>query len=228
MGTVAAMRARGQQRSLSVDDMPAAAAAPRVTLFAALMLGGATYALLLLDSAGPYGILLGPALRPVAWLALGGGLCLAVGAVIEWGRVARGHSDSAYAVTRRDLRAFTPERFADWCAARLREQGYRVTAVAGLSDPGVDLIAERERERLVVQCKRWFGARPVTEPQVQELYGAMQHQHANGAAVITTGVFSASTLLKATGTPIRLWDVDHLMGSAPIQVAGARTDLVAR
>jgi hypothetical protein len=219
MATVTAMRAHERRRSLSVDEMPAAAAAPRVTLFAALMLGGATYALLLLDSAGPYGILLGPALRPVAWLALGGGLCLAVAAAIEWGRVAHGRSDSAHELTRRDLRAFPPERFADWCAARLREQGYRVTAVAGLSDPGVDLIAERERERLIVQCKRWFGARPVTEPQVQELYGAMQHEHANGAVVITTGVFSQPTLLKAEGTPIRLWDVDHLMGRAPIQAA---------
>jgi hypothetical protein len=208
--------------------MPAAAAAPRVTLLAALMLGGATYALLLLDSAGPYGILLGPALRPVAWLALGGGLCLAAAAAIEWGRAARDRTDFADGLTRSDLRAFPPERFADWCAARLREQGYRVTAVGGLCDPSVDLIAERERERLVVQCKRWFGARPVTEPQVQELYGAMQHEHANGAVVITTGVFSEPTLLKAKGTPIRLWDVDRLMGRAPIHAEESRAELLAR
>jgi restriction system protein len=123
----------------------------------------------------------------------------------------RDRAGSASALTRRDLRAFTPERFAEWCAARLREQGYRVTAVGGLSDPGVDLIAEREPERLVVQCKRWFGARPLAEPEVQELFGAMQHEHANGAVVITTGVFSEPTLLRAKGTPIRLWDVDHLM-----------------
>src|SRR4030088_1563105 len=112
MSTVAAMRAHERRRSLSVDEMPAAAAAPRVTLLAAIMLGGATYALLLLDSAGPYGILLGPALRPVAWLALRGGLSLAAAAAVEWGRAARGRSDSAYLVTRKDLRAFPPERFA--------------------------------------------------------------------------------------------------------------------
>jgi hypothetical protein len=222
------MGAQGQRRHPSLDEMPAAAAAPRVTLLAVICLGGAVYALLLLDSAGPYGILLGPSLRPVAWLALGGGLCLAAGAAMEWGRALRQRAGAASVLTRSDLRALTPERFADWCAARLREQGYRVTAVGGLSDPGVDLIAERERERLVVQCKRWFGARPIAEPQVQELFGAMQHQHANGAAVITTGVFSASTLLKAKGTPIRLWNVDHLMGSAPIPATEARTDLITR
>ena len=206
VGTVVAMRAHGQ-RPLSV------------TLLAAICLGGAVYALRLLDSAGPYGILLGPALRPLAWLAFGGGLCLAAAAAFEWGRALRDRAGSAGALTRRDLRAFTPERFAEWCAARLREQGYRVTAVGGLSDPGVDLIAERERERLVVQCKRWFGARPLAEPEVQELFGAMQHEHANGAVVITTGVFSEPTLLKAKGTPIRLWDVDYLMARTPLRAA---------
>jgi restriction system protein len=220
------MRAPGR-RHLSLDELPAAVAAPRVTLLAAIWLGGATYALLLLDSAGPYGILLGPSLRPVAWLALGGGVCLALAAAVEWGRAVRDRSRVARRLTRKDLRALTPERFAEWCAARLREQGYRVTPVGGLSDPGVDLIAERERERLVVQCKRWFGARPIAEPQVQELFGAMQHQHANGAVVITTGVFSEPTLLKAKGTPIRLWDVDHLIGRAPIHIAEARTDQLA-
>ena len=222
------MSAHGQSRHLAIDEMPAADAAPRVTLLAATILGIATCALLLLDAAGPYGILIGPVLRPVAWLALAGGLGLALAAVLEWGRVAREGSASVSALTRRDLRALPPERFADWCAARLREQGYRVTPVAGLSDPGVDLIAERERERLVVQCKRWFGSLPVAEPQVQALYGAMHHQHANGAVVITTGVFSEPTLMRAKGTPIRLWAVDQLMGSAlppPAARQRTRTDL---
>jgi restriction endonuclease len=222
------MRVHGQRRQLSIDEMPAAAAALRVTLLAAICLSGAVYALRLLDSAGPYGILVGPALRPVAWLAVGGGLCLAAVAAVDWGRAVHDRVSWGGALTRRDLRAFTPERFADWCAARLREQGYRVTAVGGLSDPGVDLIAERERERLVVQCKRWFGARPLGEPEVQEFFGAMQREHANGAVVITTGVFSEPALLKAKGTPIRLWDVDHLMARTWIHAAEARTDLVAR
>jgi len=221
------MSARGEHRQLSLDELPAAAAAPRVTVLAAFFLGAATCALLLLDSAGPYGILVGPALRPVAWVALGGGLCLAAAAALEWGRAIRGPADSAAALTPRDLRELTAERFADWCATRLREQGYSVIPVAGLSEPGVDLIAERERERLVVQCKRWFGARPVEGPRVKELYGAMQREHANGAMVMTTGHFSEPALRSASGTPIRLWDVDRLMGTVTIPALDARADLVA-
>jgi len=225
--TVGALSARGEDRKLSLDELPAAAAAPRVTLLAAFFLGAATCALLLLESAGPYGILLGPAVRLVAWVALFGGLCLAAAAALEWARALRGRADFAAAFTPRDLRELTAERFADWCAIRLREQGYSVIPVAGLSEPGVDLIAERDRERLVVQCKRWFGARPVEGPQVNELYGAMQREHANGAVVMTTGHFSEPALRKASGTPIRLWDVDRLMGTMTIPAVDARTDLAA-
>jgi hypothetical protein len=221
------MSARDEHRQLSLDELPAAAAAPRVTLLAAFFLGAAICALLLLDSAGPYRILLGPALRPVAWFAVGGGLCLLAGAAVEWARAIRGRADSAASFTRRDLRELTAERFADWCAIRLREQGYSVIGVAGLSEPGVDLIAEREQERLVVQCKRWFGARPVEAPQVEELYDAMQREHANGAMVMTTGHFSEPALRNTKGTPIRLWDVDRLMGNRPMPAVDARADLAA-
>lgn len=220
------MSARGEHRRLSLDELPPSDAAPRVTFLAAFFLGAATCALLLLDSAGPYGILVGQALRPIAWVALSGGLCLAVAAALEWRRAIRSPVDSA-ALTLRDLRELTAERFADWCATRLREQGYSVIPVAGLSEPGVDLIAERERERLVVQCKRWFGALPVEGPQVKELYGAMQREHANGAMVMTTGHFSEPALRSASGTPIRLWDVDRLMGTVTIPALDAQADLAA-
>jgi restriction system protein len=220
------MSARGEHRRLSLDELPPSDAAPRVTFLAAFFLGAATCALLLLDSAGPYGILVGQALRPIAWVALSGGLCLAVAAALEWRRAIRSPVDSA-GLTLRDLRELTAERFADWCATRLREQGYSVIPVAGLSEPGVDLIAERERERLVVQCKRWFGALPVEGPQVKELYGAMQREHANGAMVMTTGHFSEPALRSASGTPIRLWDVDRLMGTVTIPALEARADLAA-
>ena len=220
------MSARGERRRFSLDELPPSAAAPRVTFLAAFFLGAATCALLLLDSAGPYGILVGQALRPIAWVALSGGLCLAVAAALEWRRAIRSPVDSA-GLTLRDLRELTAERFADWCATRLREQGYSVIPVAGLSEPGVDLIAERERERLVVQCKRWFGALPVEGPQVKELYGAMQREHANGAMVMTTGHFSEPALRSASGTPIRLWDVDRLMGTVTIPALDAQADLAA-
>ena len=210
------MGAPGKRRQFSLDDTSAAGSALRVTLLAAVCLGSATYALLMLNAAGPYGILLAPIIRPVAWLGVAGGLVLAAAAAVAWGRVARGRpADMNAGLTRQELRECSPELFDHWCAERLREQGYRVLEVAGLSDPGIDLIAERDSERLVVQCKRWFGARPV-EPRLGDLYDAMHHEHANGAVVITTGVFSEPALSWAKGKPIQLWDVDRLMTRTPL------------
>jgi hypothetical protein len=212
------MGAPGKRRQFSLDDTSAAGTALRVTLLAAVCLGSATSALVMLNAAGPYGILLAPVIRPVAWLGVAGGLVLAAAAAaLGWGRVARGRVVGANAgLTRRELREFSPELFDHWCAERLREQGYQVLEVAGLSDPGIDLIAERDSERLVVQCLRWFGAQPVGEPRLGELYDAMHHEHANGAVVITTGVFSEPALSWAKGKPIQLWDVDRLMTSSPL------------
>jgi hypothetical protein len=211
------MRAPGKRRRFSLDDTSAVGTALRVTLLAVVCLGGATYALLMLNAAGPYGILLTPIIRPVAWLGVAGGLVVAAAAALEWGRVARGRRAGMNAgLTREQLRECSPELFDQWCAERLREQGYRVLDVAGLSDPGIDLIAERDSERLVVQCKRWFGARPIGEPRLGDLYDAMHHEHASGAVVITTGVFSEPALSWAKGKPIQLWDVDRLMTRTPL------------
>lgn len=138
--------------------MTAAEAAPRLTLLAALCLGSAIFGLVQMSSASPYWILWAPLFRPLAWLGLAAGLVLAVAAALTWRRAARNRA--AYAktgLTRDDVHKLSPGQFEGWCAARLREQGYRVTEVGGQSDHGVDLIAEREGERLVVQCKRWLG-----------------------------------------------------------------------
>jgi hypothetical protein len=55
----------------------------------------------------------------------------------------------------------------------------------------------------------------------------MQREHANGAMVMTTGHFSEPALRSASGTPIRLWDVDRLMGTVTIPALDAQADLNA-
>ena len=198
--------------------MTAAEAAPRLAFAAILCTGGGIYTLIQTGGANPMFVMLAPLVRPLAWIGLAAGILTGLAALLAWRRAARQHA--AYAktgLTRKDLAALTPAQFEDWCAARLREQGYKVSVVGGQSDHGIDLIGERDGERLVVQCKRWLGVRLVGEPQVRDLYGAMHHERANGAMVITTGVFSEPALAWAQGKPIRLWDVDRLIGSTPLQ-----------
>lgn len=119
-------------------------------------------------------------------------------------------------VTIKELRSLSPGEFEGWCADRLREQGYRVTVVGGTGDHGVDLIAERDGSRMVVQCKRWYGGRSVGESEIRDLAGAMQHEHAADGMVITTERFTPAALSWARGKPIRLWNVEQLMAASPV------------
>jgi restriction system protein len=158
--------------------------------------------------------------RTVGWTMLGFGVAFGVAAYIALRRVrAERERFQRTGFTRDALRGLSPAQFEEWCADRLREQGYRVTVVGGQGDHGIDVIAEREGERMAVQCKRWFSVRQVGEPQIRDLLGAMQHEHATSGMVLTTGQFSAAATTWAQGKPIKLWGVEQLLaGSPPAEV----------
>ena len=206
------MSSQRRRRSRASTDMTGAEMAFGFSLVSALLLLVGLLGLLQPAPPNPLSTF-SVMVRSGAWQSIGLGLALAFAAAFLWPRLVL--SAAAFAktgLTRDDLRKLSPEQFEQWCAARLREQGFRVSEVGGQGDHGVDLIAERGDERIVVQCKRWFGIRLVGEPQVRDLYGAMHHESATGAMVITTGVFSEPALAWARGKPVLLWDVERLIG----------------
>jgi len=165
--------------------------------------------------------------RPWGWPTVAVGLLVAAMAIVIWRRaVRRTRAITRTGVTRADLQRLTPSDFETWCAARLREQGYSVENVGAQGDHGIDLIAELDGERTIVQCKRWNASKTVGEPQIRDLDGAMHDANAVRAMVVTTGYFSEAATSWAEGKPILLWDVERLAGGvqalAPTQVASAR------
>ena len=86
------------------------------------------------------------------------------------------------------LRALDWYQFERLAAHAYRRQGYRVEQRGGAkADGGIDLIAEKNGERMAVQCKFWraqdVGVRPV-----RELVGAMtDHGLASGVILTLTG-----------------------------------------
>lgn len=218
-----------RRRERSFDEMTAAEAAPRLTLLAALCIGGGVFTLTQANSNNLWSIALSPLFRPLGWIGVATGLVLVPIAALVWRRAARNRAAfSRTGYTRQDLRALSPNQFEEWCAGRLREQGYRVTVVGGQGDHGVDLVAEREGARMVVQCKRWFGVRLVGEPQVRDLFGAMQHDQASSAMVITTGQYSEAATKWAQGKPIRLWSAEQLVAGSPLASSKPSPITVAR
>jgi HJR/Mrr/RecB family endonuclease len=104
-----------------------------------------------------------------------------------------------------DLLALSPSVFEEMVAELYRLKGHRARRTGAVGDHGVDVVVETGNgETWVVQCKRWSGA--VGEREVRDLYGAMHHEKADGAALITSGTFTLQARTWAQGKPIWLYD----------------------
>ncbi|MDE1165060.1 MAG: restriction endonuclease [Pseudomonas sp.] len=88
----------------------------------------------------------------------------------------------------------------------LRHQGFSIQETGGSGpDGGIDLVARKDGEKYLVQCKQW-RAMQVGVPVVRELYGAMAAEGAVGGFVVTSGSFSAPAREFAKGRNVQLVD----------------------
>jgi len=92
----------------------------------------------------------------------------------------------------------------------LRHQGFSVEETGGNGpDGGIDLVARKDGEKYLVQCKQWRSLQ-VGVPVVRELYGAMAAEGATGGLVITSGRFTGPAKQFASGRNVRLVDGELL------------------
>lgn len=88
----------------------------------------------------------------------------------------------------------------------LRRRGYKVQDNDGSGpDGGIDLVARKDGETYLVQCKQWRAVR-VGVPVVRELYGAMAAEGAVGGFVVTSGTFTKQAREFASGRNLQLVD----------------------
>lgn len=90
-------------------------------------------------------------------------------------------------------------------------QGYRVDrASAAEREAGIDLILQRESERLLLQYRHWNDAQ-VSNNAVHQLLALLSGHGADGAVLVTAGQFTSAALKAAARAPaIRLIDSDTL------------------
>lgn len=86
--------------------------------------------------------------------------------------------------------AMTPAEFETFCAEQLRLGGWDARVTLRSRDQGVDVIAEKDGTRVVVQCKLY--ARPVGNKSVQEVAAARAHEQAHYGAVVTNSRYTTS------------------------------------
>lgn len=109
------------------------------------------------------------------------------------------------------LQALTPGEFEEYVAERIfARQGYSVENTPDVKDGGVDIrIRDRFDNLAVVQCKRYRST--VGASTVRELYGAMRHEGATHAYLVTSGRISRDAREWTRGKPIGLIDGERLV-----------------
>jgi restriction system protein len=127
------------------------------------------------------------------------------------------------------LRAFSddmsPTEFEAFCAEELRQAGWNARVTLQSRDQGVDVIAEKNGARVVLQCKLYTG--PVGNKAVQEAAAGKAHERADYGIVVTNNRYtSAAEQLASTNGVLLLHYRDlrtldailprHVSGSAPL------------
>ena len=84
-------------------------------------------------------------------------------------------------------------------------KGYKVTfngALKGLEDLGRDIIAENDKEILIIQCKYWRkDSFPIRENAIFQLYGTMTLQKLNTSKKVK-GIMITTTILSETAKKV--------------------------
>ena len=102
----------------------------------------------------------------------------------------------------------TPAEFEVYCAETLRAYGWTVVRTPLAHDQGVDVIAEKNGVRVVLQCKLYSN--PVGNKAVQEIAAGRVQQQAHYGAVVTNNSYTRSARELATTNGILLLHFSEL------------------
>ena len=115
-------------------------------------------------------------------------------------------------------------QFEKFCAALLRSEGYEVERKGGAQpDGGVDLVATKNGESLLVQCKHW-RTWTVQEKVIRELLGSMTHFKVNRGALYTLKGWTQPAGAFAAEHSITLADAHSLASRAVMQLPADRLE----
>jgi HJR/Mrr/RecB family endonuclease len=149
---------------------------------------------------------------------------LIIGATGAAGQVEKRRLHKLLVSTRRldDLRALSWSAFEELILAAYRARGWTGSLTRSGADGGVDVILQKNRDTVFVQCKHW-KANTVGVESVRALKGSMATEHVAKGIFVATGSFTAEAQRYAQSSGITLVDgpeVLELVGEVTGEVPG--------
>jgi hypothetical protein len=124
-----------------------------------------------------------------------------------------------------------PADFEAYCAEQLRRTGWNARVTMQSRDQGVDVIADKNNVRVVLQCKLY--ANPVGNKAVQEAAAGRIHEQADYGIVVTNNRYtqSAEELAATNGILLLhyrdLSNLETILAGIAIKVGGQFDDVTA-
>ena len=84
----------------------------------------------------------------------------------------------------------TPTDFEMFCAEELRQAGWNARVTMQSRDQGIDVVAEKDGVRVVLQCKLYSGS--VGNKSVQEIAAGKAHEQAHYGVVVTNNRYTSA------------------------------------
>lgn len=98
--------------------------------------------------------------------------------------------------------------FEEFVALIFTDLGYSAQTTKKTGDFGVDIILEKDFEKIIVQTKRY--AKKVSVSAVQEITTARNYYHVHNAWVVTNNYFTAPAVQLAEANGVKLIDREQL------------------
>lgn len=104
--------------------------------------------------------------------------------------------------------ALDPYEFEKHCASILRNAGFTAKATKGSGDQGVDVVAEKNGIKVVIQCKLYSQA--VSNTAVQEVNTGKSYYKADYAVVVSNNTYTVSARQLAKSCGVLLLHINDL------------------
>jgi len=99
--------------------------------------------------------------------------------------------------------------FEFFCADILRKNGFgNVSVTKGTGDQGVDILAEKDKVKYAIQCKKYSA--PLSNKPIQEVYAGKQYYRCHVGVVMTNSTFTSGAKELAESVGVLTWDKDDL------------------
>lgn len=104
---------------------------------------------------------------------------------------------------------FQGEEFEKFLLAHFLQLGYSGKTTSKTNDYGADLVLQKDRDKVVVQAKRWTSK--VGIGAIQEGIGAREYYRADKCIVVTNNYFTKNAEELAKSSNVELWNRDKLI-----------------